>query len=77
MHCVQCLRHLEPVKSDNLTIYLCHNPGCPNYGLYQTGITPADGPAVVDVDEVAERIIREHRDEPPVAATLTKYDGRW
>lgn len=39
MNCVQCFEKLENLVSiKNVELFVCKEPGCPNYGLVQIGI---------------------------------------
>lgn len=72
MRCVMCLNHLEAVTSDNLAIYRCYQPDCPLFRLYQAGLPePTEGE---NLDELAERIIKQHHDEPPVAPSMDSIE---
>jgi hypothetical protein len=67
MRCLYCGAAVKAVQSDNLTIYHCQQPDCIVFGLYQTGIEDVRSPEALDLNDLAERIIAQHRDEPPVA----------
>lgn len=62
MRCLCCLNHLEEVQSDNLAIYRCRQPDCILFRVYQAGL---EEPVEETLDEIAERIIQQHHDEPP------------
>lgn len=63
MRCLMCLNPLEEIASDNLAIYRCPHPDCPLFRLYQAGL---EEPDEVDVDALVERLVGQHKDEPPL-----------
>jgi hypothetical protein len=36
-YCVQCFREMD--KWIGVNAYVCEHPDCPNYGLYQVGVS--------------------------------------